>query len=89
MLKLLVKIVAVGEVQSYTSHSGEQKSVMEVMMSSGSDVFIASAFSNTTAQVFTEKPVEGALYWVDLSFNLGGNGQRKFQNIRIQNISPF
>lgn len=88
MLHLLVKVTSVGEPRTLTSNTGEQSQIVDVTMTSGADTFIGSAFDKVAAQVISTKPVAGALYWVDLSFFLGGK-EKNFQNIRIVTMLPF
>lgn len=88
MLHLLVKVQSVSEPRTLTTTMGEQSQIVDVTCSSGSDTFIASAFDKMAVQVLSSKPVAGALYWVDLSFFLGGR-DKNFQNVRIVSMLPF
>ena len=88
MLHLLVKVQSVSEPRTLTTTTGEQSQIVDVTCSCGADTFIASAFDKMAVQVMSSKPVAGALYWVDLSFFLGGR-DKNFQNVRIVTMLPF
>lgn len=88
MFHLLVKVQNVSEPRTLTSSNGEQTTLVDLTLSSGADIFIATAFDKMAAQLISNKPVSGALYWVDLSFFLGGK-DKNFQNVRIVTLIPF
>lgn len=88
-MEILCVVKEVKGISQFTSRSGKEVKVAEVVLKSGIDEFIASAFEDVASSIESGEITRGPLYRANVLFQVQNGNNRCFQACTVHQITKL